>query len=111
MREPYSEGLASHADPESCVGRRKGAGEVLTGAHAGQVLNREMNDVQGADAVGGSGRQHLTRRNGEPRRDPAWSQTLCMYGNTLRENREVLRFSWAGWRSGARREAASVIRR
>ena len=41
MREPYGEGLATHADPESCVGGREGVGEALTGAHAGWVLSRE----------------------------------------------------------------------
>ena len=41
MREPYGEGLATHTDPESCVGGREGVGEALTGAHAGWVLSRE----------------------------------------------------------------------
>ena len=58
MKEPHGEGLASHADPESCAGTGNGAGEALTGAHAGQELSREMNDVQGADAVGDGGRRH-----------------------------------------------------
>jgi hypothetical protein len=38
MKELYGEGLATHADPESCVGSRKGAGEALTGAHAGGAI-------------------------------------------------------------------------
>ncbi len=42
MREPYGEGLATHADPWSCVGVREGVGEALTGAHAGWVLSREI---------------------------------------------------------------------
>ena len=41
MRELYTEGLASHGDPESCAGVRKGAGEALTGAGAGWVGSRE----------------------------------------------------------------------
>jgi hypothetical protein len=36
-----AKGVAPHADPESCVCIRKGAGEALTGARAGQVLSRE----------------------------------------------------------------------
>ena len=41
MKVSYSKGVATHADPESCVCTRKGAGEALTGARAGQVLSRE----------------------------------------------------------------------
>ena len=33
MKESYGEGLASHTGPESCVGRRKAAGEALTGGY------------------------------------------------------------------------------
>lgn len=42
MKEPYTEGLASHGDPESCVGAREGAGEALTGERIGEVLSREI---------------------------------------------------------------------
>jgi RNA-directed DNA polymerase len=38
MKTLYVEGLATHDDPESCVGGRKGAGEALTGVHAGQAI-------------------------------------------------------------------------
>lgn len=41
MRELYTEGLASHGDPESCVRVREGVGEALTGAGAGWVGSRE----------------------------------------------------------------------
>ena len=42
MKESYGEGLASHTGPESCVGRRKAAGEALTGVHADQPLSSEI---------------------------------------------------------------------
>ena len=42
MREPYTEDSASHGDPESCVGTRKGVGEALTGERIGEVLSREI---------------------------------------------------------------------
>jgi len=48
---PYSEGIASHAGPESCVGCREASCEALTGVRAGQPLSRERGTVQGADAV------------------------------------------------------------
>ena len=38
MKEPYIEGLATHADPESCVGVREEVGEALTGARAGRDI-------------------------------------------------------------------------
>lgn len=37
MKELYGEGLANHADPESCADSREGVGEALTGARAGRV--------------------------------------------------------------------------
>ncbi len=40
MEVPYDEDVASHIDPESCVGVREGAGEALTGESAGQALSR-----------------------------------------------------------------------
>jgi hypothetical protein len=38
MEELYAEGLASHGGPESCAGVREGAGEALTGVHAGEAI-------------------------------------------------------------------------
>jgi hypothetical protein len=42
MREPYGEDPASRPDPESCVRIGNGAGEALTGAHAGQPPSCEI---------------------------------------------------------------------
>ena len=42
MKESHRKGLANHPDPESCVGRRKVAGEALTGAQAGRPLSCEI---------------------------------------------------------------------
>ncbi len=41
VKVSYSKGVATHADPESCVCTGNCAGEALTGARAGQVLSRE----------------------------------------------------------------------
>jgi hypothetical protein len=62
MKEPYIEGVATHDDPETSVGAREGTGEARTGARTGRVLSREITEVQGADAVPGSGRQHDPHR-------------------------------------------------
>jgi RNA-directed DNA polymerase len=90
MKESYGEGLATHTDPESCGATCKGGVEALTGARAGQVFSRESSSLRGADAVRRSGRHHPARRYREMRRDPARSETLCTYGNTSYENREIL---------------------
>ena len=96
MKEPYEEGVANRFDPESCVVTREGEGEALTGARAGWVLSHEITRiVQGADAVLGSGRPHRAGRNRETRLDPAWSETPCMYGNSLRGSREISRLATA----------------
>ncbi len=58
MKEPHGEDPASHADPESCAGRRKVAGEALTGAHADQPSSCEITRTWGADVVLTYGRQH-----------------------------------------------------
>ena|SRR3990172_11418663 len=89
MKESYGKGLATRTGPESCVVTRKGHDEALTGVRAGRVFSRESNFLRGADAVGESGRPHPGRRQRETHRDPARSETPCMYGNTSRENREV----------------------
>jgi RNA-directed DNA polymerase len=95
VKVPYSEGLANHAGPESCVGVRKAAGEALTGVRTGRVLSREIYAppqgglLRGADAVEFGGRRDLQRRQGETLRNPARSETPGMYASTLFGNREI----------------------
>lgn len=98
MKESYGEGVASHTDPESCGVAREGVVEALTGARAGWVLSCERLTIgaiysrqflRDADAVRTSGRQHFKHRLCEMLKGPAQSETPCMYGNTLHENREV----------------------
>jgi len=89
MKELYSERLATHTGPESCEVLRKGGLEALTGVRAGRVLSRESNFLRGADAVRRSGRPHRLSRYRERQTDPARSETLSTYGNTLRGSREI----------------------
>lgn len=91
MKESYTEGIANHGVPESCVCTSDGAHEALTGARTGWVLSLENAEKLGADAVKRSGRQHLLCRNCERRQDSTWSQTPHMYGNSMHGNREVPR--------------------
>ncbi len=91
MKESYVEGLANHNGPESCDEWRDSLGEALTGVRAGRVLSREINSVRDADPLVRWGRQQSTCRLGKAWRNPARSETPGMYGNNLRENREILR--------------------
>ncbi len=89
MKESYSKGVANHTDLESCAGGCKANLKALTKACAGQVLSREMDLLRGADVVGEGGRPQRASRHRERRSIPARSQTLGMYRNNLRENREI----------------------
>jgi RNA-directed DNA polymerase len=89
MKEPYGEGLANHAGPESCGDTRERGIEALTGVGTGRVMSRERQiKLRGADTVEWCGRPHSEHRKGEMLWDPARSKTPGMYRNTLRENRE-----------------------
>ena len=89
MQEPHKKGLAIHLDPESCAGGRKVAGEALTGAHAGQPWSSEITSI-GVPTLWNDGEGNTS---GDARRESsegaAESETLCMRGNSLRENRET----------------------
>ena len=91
MRELYIEGVATHDDPESCVGVREDAGEALTGARAGRAIEPRNHLVRGADAVYRGGRPHRRQRHRELLADPARSENPGMHGISMRENREIPR--------------------
>jgi len=38
MKEPHTEGVATHGDPESCSDGREAGAEALTGARAGTAM-------------------------------------------------------------------------
>ena len=98
MKELYGEGLATHTDPESCAGSHQGAGEALTGAHAGRAIEPRKQLLLGADAVMIGGRQHEPARDCERGFGLARSKNSgsragrgggCMRGISMRENREI----------------------
>ena len=62
MQEPHSEGVAHHADPESCAGGGNVAGEALTGENAGQVFSSAGHLNRRADPVLRRGRPHEAQR-------------------------------------------------
>ncbi len=92
MEEPYGEGVANHAGPESCVGGRKAVGEALTGARAGRVLSRE-NPVTPERRRCPCMRKATSAASlsQDARRAPRGRQTPSTHGNTSHETREVPR--------------------
>ena len=99
MQESYGEGVASHTGPESCGAARKGRGEAVTGGRAGRAIEPRKHGpvfgraLQGADAVGTSGRHQGSHREREMRHAPARSETHGMSGHLSHGNREVPRSS------------------
>ena len=89
MKGLYIEGVAIRGGPESCVGVREGVGEASVAARAGRAMEPRNHRVRGADVVHENGRPHRQQRFRELLTDPARSENHCMYGTSLRENREI----------------------
>jgi hypothetical protein len=89
MKESYGEGLASHAGPESCAGRREAAGEALTGVHADQPLSSEIKSTGTPTLLSNAEGNIEHDDTRESCSSPAESKTLRMRGNSLHGNREV----------------------
>jgi hypothetical protein len=89
MEELHIEGVATHDDPEPCVGARKGVGEASVGARAGWAIEPRNHRIRGADVVYGNGRQYRQQRYRELRVGPARSENHGMHGTSMRENREI----------------------
>ena len=83
MREPHTEGVANHGDPESCAGAREGTGEALTGACTGAVWSREITSSGTptllSEAEGHTRARALASGFGVPRgrRPAARAEPLC----------------------------------
>ena len=106
MKEPYGKGLANRSAPNptpAMVTTRVWHGQ---GVHAGQALSSEILPLACPHCPDG-GRQHGTRRSGESCRNAAESETLCMCGNSSRENRESLSVSVRPHRPTERSENVS----
>jgi RNA-directed DNA polymerase len=88
MEESYTEGLATHGGPESCVGVREGVGEALTGVRVGRAIEPRNQRDRGADVVQGTEGHTADGVIREPPVDPARSENQGMYGISMRENRE-----------------------
>jgi hypothetical protein len=89
MKESYIEGLANHDDPELCVGDPRGRSEALAGVRAGRAIEPRNDLLRGAHVVSSAEGNIVVGVMREPQADPAWSENHGMYGNSMRENREV----------------------
>jgi RNA-directed DNA polymerase len=96
MKESYGKDLASYPDPESCVGGRKGTGEALTGAHAGQPSSCEIRSSGAPTPLSEAEGNTEGGVIGKPLPGPAQSETLCMRGNSSHGKREIPRVSAGG---------------
>ena len=85
----YSEGIATHADPQSCAWFRKEPGEALTwGVRAG-LLSREITEEPRCPHCYQKwGRNQLPRYR-ELQPDLARSKNPCAYTSILHGNREI----------------------
>jgi hypothetical protein len=84
VRVRCDEGLATHIDPEPCIGIREDEGEASVGESAGQPLSRESDLTRGADAVsvaeGNTGGSANASVRPTPRGPRPWhAQTLLVW--------------------------------
>src|SRR5262249_39193225 len=89
MKESCGKDPASHPDPESCVGGRKGAGEALTGAHAGQPSSCEIRSSGVPTPLCEAEGHTEGGATGKPSPDPAQSETLRTRGDSPHGKREI----------------------
>jgi hypothetical protein len=89
MRELYIEGLATHDGREPCVGACEGVGEASVAVRAGRAIEPRNHGNQGADVVSMTEGHIAGSDSASCSVSPAWSKNLGMYGNFMRENREV----------------------
>lgn len=109
MKEPHTEGVATHGVPESCADAREGIGEALTGACTGTVLSREITKF-GAPTLLSEAEGHTlftayARCAGAPRgrRPVARAEPFC-----ARTGRSHLRPSWMARRAAPERPEATI---
>jgi hypothetical protein len=98
MREPYIEGVATHDDPESCVGAREGNGEARPGARVRRVMSREITEfgepMPSQEAEGNATGTAIARCWSSPRglRPLACAESSCARTErSLRRSRSMAR--------------------
>jgi len=95
MKESYEKGLANRSALNPTLKTVTSWVWHGQGVHVGQLLSSEI-IISACRHCPDGGRQYGTRRYGETCRGAAESETLCMRGNSSRENREILGVSAGG---------------
>ncbi len=90
MQVSYSEGVASHTGPESCVGRREARDEALAGERVGWVTEPRKAYIPGCRRSRPAGRRNGGRVMRVPFR-PCVVDDPSMRGSSLCGNREISR--------------------
>lgn len=109
MRESHVKGVATHDDPEPCIGACEGVGEAWDRGTCGPGMEPRNASCRSADAVNRGGRQHDRDRHRKTTISSARSETPCTYGTSLRENREIsgTPTEMVKWAASGRPKAAS----
>jgi hypothetical protein len=93
MKESYSEDLASHAGPESYAGDGNIAGVALARGTRRPAIELRNHPFRAPKSYAGRKATPDASLSARRASGTAESETLCMCGNSKRENREVPRVS------------------
>jgi RNA-directed DNA polymerase len=91
MEESNVEGVATHDDPESCVGAREGVGEAFDRGTCGLGIEPRNQSSGTPTPLTEAEGNTLATETREAASGPARSQTPGTYGTSLHENREISR--------------------
>ncbi len=90
MKEPHIEGVATHDGPESCGCILQRSARSVDRGRGGLGIEPRKQANLGADGVIVTGRQHGQAQERERLSDPAWSETPCTQGHSVRGSWEIL---------------------
>jgi hypothetical protein len=109
MKEPHTEGLATHGNPESCVGVREDVREALTGARAGTAIELRNQGFRAPTRLTYAEGNTGLGVNSKFIPGSAESKNRSMHGNSMRENRDIPEppTKVARWVASERPEAAT----
>jgi len=91
MEESYTEGVANHGGPELCVGDPQGRSEALVGVRAGRAIEPRNASSSGVPTLLVVRKATPLAASSQAAEGPARSENHGMYGNSMRENREIPR--------------------
>ena len=89
MKAPYVEGSSDPPRPRVMAACPRGRVVSVDRGTRRPAIELRNHPFRGADLVWWQGRQHESRRYRESRLGPAESETLCMRGRSMSENREI----------------------